>query len=80
MVIFTPILIEMGYNSYINASDHSDQTLEQLNQNANQVGYIMALINAVLIILFFALYYGLIYGVFLRRLGKNLKDLKNIED
>lgn len=80
VVIFTPILIEMGYNSYINASDHSDQTLEQLNQNANQVGYIMALINAVLIILFFALYYGLIYGIFLRRLGKNLKDLKNIED
>ena len=79
LVLFMPIIMEMGYNTYINASTHENETQEQIVQRANQVGLIMAIINAALIIVFFGLYYGIIYGIFLRRLGKNLKELKKIE-
>src|SRR5690606_15254861 len=80
LVIFVPIIMEMGSNIYFNAATHENESVEQMNKAARQMGYIMAGINIALILVFFGLYYGIIYGIFLRRLGKNLKELKKIEE
>lgn len=80
LVLFVPIMMEMGVNTYINAAPHENETVESMNKTARQVGFLMAGINIALILLFCGLYYGIIYGIFLRRLGKNLKELKKIEE
>lgn len=80
LVIFVPIIMEMGSNIYFNAATHENESVEQMNKSARQMGYIMAGINIALILVFFGLYYGIIYGIFLRRLGKNLKELKKIDE
>lgn len=80
LVIFVPIIMEMGSNIYVNTVAHENESIEQMNKAARQMGYIMAGINILFILVFFGLYYGIIYGIFLRRLGKNLKELKKIEE
>jgi len=80
LIIFVPIMMEMGVNTYINAIPHEDESVETMHKSARQVGYIMAAVNIAFVLIFCGLYYGLIYGIFLRRLGKNLKQLKGIEN
>lgn len=79
LCLFTPVMVEMGSNTYINSQPHLNETIETTKLTAEKVGYVMAIVTIVLILIFSAIYYGLIYGVFLRRLGKNLKELKNIK-
>lgn len=79
LLLFTPIMVEMGSNTYLNSQPHLNETIESTKMTAQKVGYIMAIVTIVLMLIFSGIYYGLIYGVFLRRLGKNLKELKNIK-
>jgi hypothetical protein len=79
MILFTPIMVEMGSNTYLNSQPHLNETIETTKMTAQKVGYVMAIVTIVLILVFSAIYYGVIYGIFLRRLGRNLKELKNIQ-
>lgn len=77
-ILITPIIISLGTNTYLaeNAAQHL--SIEEANAMAKKVGYITASFTIFIILIFSAIYYGLIYGTFLRRLGKNLKELKSI--
>src|SRR5690606_38282602 len=45
LVIFVSIIMEMGSNIYFNAATHENESVEQMNKAARQMGYIMAGIN-----------------------------------
>lgn len=79
-IIFMPIMVDLGMNSYMNNNLKSELNMDEAKTMAKKVGYLTAAITAVLILVFSLLYYGLLYGTFLRRLGRNLKQLKNIKD
>lgn len=79
-IIFIPIMIDLGMNTYLNENVKADIKIEDAKVIAKKVGYLTAAITAGLILIFSLLYYGLIYGTFLRRLGRNLKELKNIKN
>lgn len=80
LILFVPLMIEMGINTYINNNLNQGKTLEEVQNIAKSVGYIFAGITVFSFLLFSAIYYGIIYGIFLRRLGRNLKELKKIEN
>lgn len=77
LILFSPIIMEMGMNTYIN--ENPEIPAEIIQSKAKQIGYVFVTIMIVLLLIFSVLYYGIIYGIFLRRLGKNLKELKKIE-
>ncbi len=80
LMLFSPVIMEMGVNTYINTKSTQNISPETLQNKASQIGYIFVTIMIVLLLIFSLLYYGIIYGIFLRRLGKNLKELKKIEN
>ncbi len=80
LILFSPIIMEMGVNTYINTNSNQNIPIETIQNKAKQIGYIFVTIMIVLLLFFSVLYYGIIYGIFLRRLGKNLKELKKIEN
>lgn len=77
--IFTPMFIEIGANAYMNQTQDNHLSMEEKLILAKKVGYITSAFSICVMVFFSAVYYGLIYGVFLRRLGKNLKELKKID-
>ncbi len=79
IAFITPMYFEMGKQVFLHDYDKGNMSAEEINQTAKGVGIGLAVISTVLIILFSLLYYGIIYGIFLRRLGKNLKELKKID-
>ncbi|SMC41864.1 hypothetical protein [Moheibacter sediminis] len=74
-----PMYVEMGQQVFMHDYDKGNMSPQEIEQTAKGVGIGLAAISSFLIILFSVLYYGIIYGIFLRRLGKNLKELKKIE-
>ncbi len=74
-----PMYFEMGQQIFLHDYDKGNMSDEEIRETAKGVGFGLALVTSVLIIFFSLLYYGIIYGIFLRRLGKNLKELKKIE-
>lgn len=79
-VLFTPIVIEIGINAYLsNENIQTELSPEENLAVAKKVGYITAIITMGFVFIFSLIYYGVIYGIFLRRLGRNLKELRNIE-
>lgn len=74
-----PMYVEMGQQVFLHDYDKGNMSAEEIEKTAKGVGFGLAAISSFLIILFSVLYYGFIYGIFLRRLGKNLKELKKIE-
>lgn len=79
-ILIIPLVMEMGENTYLNTVNHENETLEQMRLQAKKTAWIFAGIMIGFITIFCAIYYGIIYGIFLRRLGRNLKELKNIEN
>lgn len=79
-ILIIPLVMEMGENTYLNTVNHENETLEQMRLQAKKTAWIFAGIMIGFITFFCVIYYGIIYGVFLRRLGRNLKELKNIEN
>lgn len=77
-IIFAPLYIEVGANAYMNQTHDMNLSVEEQLNIAKKVGYLTSIVSIVLLLAFSAVYYGLIYGIFLRRLGKNLKELKKI--
>jgi len=80
LVLVVPLMMEMGENSYMNAVNHESESMEQMRLQAKKTAWIFAGIMIGFITVFCAVYYGIIYGVFLRRLGKNIKELRSIEN
>lgn len=78
ITILTPILLEYGINTYTSINNAKPVPDLDAEYTAKVVGWTVVAITIGIILLFSVLYYGIIYGLFLRRLGKNLKDLKNI--
>src|SRR5690606_27174994 len=78
LVLVVPLMMEMGENSYMNAVNHESESMEQMRLQAKKTAWIFAGIMIGFITVFCAVYYGIIYGVFLRRLGKNIKELRSI--
>lgn len=74
-----PMYMEMGQQVFLHDYDKGNMSDVEIQETAQGVGFGLALISSIVILLFSALYYGIIYGIFLRRLGKNLKELKKIE-
>lgn len=74
-----PMYMEMGQQVFLHDYDKGNMSEAEIAQTAKGVGVGLAAISSFVIILFSILYYGIIYGIFLRRLGKNLKELKKIE-
>lgn len=74
-----PMYVEMGQQVFMHDYDKGNMSEQEIQETAKGVGIGLAAISSFLIILFSVLYYGIIYGIFLRRLGKNLKELKKIE-
>lgn len=80
LVLVVPLMMEMGENSYMNAVNHESESMEQMRLQAKKTAWIFAGIMIGFITVFCAVYYGIIYGIFLRRLGKNIKELRSIEN
>lgn len=78
IILITPIMISLGANTYLSQNDTQHLSIEEAKTMAQKIGYITAAFNIFIILIFSAIYYGFIYGTFLRRLGKNLKELKSI--
>lgn len=74
-----PMYVEMGQQVFLHDYDKGNMSEQEIQETAKGVGIGLAAISSFFIILFSVLYYGIIYGIFLRRLGKNLKELKKIE-
>lgn len=74
-----PMYVEMGQQVFMHDYDKGNMSAEEIEKTAKGVGVGLAAVSSFVIILFSVLYYGIIYGIFLRRLGKNLKELKKIE-
>lgn len=79
LVFIFPMYVEMGKQVFLHDYEKGNMSSHEIEKTANGVGFGLAAVSSLLIILFSALYYGVIYGIFLRRLGKNLKELKKIE-
>lgn len=79
LLFILPMYFEMGKQIFLHDYDKGNMSAEEIEKTAQGVGVGLAVVTSVLIILFSLLYYGIIYGIFLRRLGKNLKELKKIE-
>lgn len=78
-ILFIPYMMELGAQTYLQTPKAGHLPENDAVNMAKKVGLIVTIVTAVVILLFSAVYYGIIYGVFLRRLGKNLKELKSIE-
>lgn len=78
IILITPIMISLGANTYLSQNDTQHLSIEEAKAMAQKIGYITATFNIIIILIFSAIYYGFIYGTFLKRLGKNLKELKSI--
>lgn len=78
ILILTPILLEYGMNTYTAINNAKPIPDADAEYTAKVVGWTVVAITLGVILLFSALYYGIIYGIFLRRLGRNLKELKKI--
>ncbi|MDD3771058.1 MAG: hypothetical protein RBT46_07970 [Weeksellaceae bacterium] len=79
-LLFVPILVDMGMNAYLNNEKiQTDLSPEANLEMAKKVGYITAAITMGAILIFSIFYYVVIYGIFLRRLGRNLKELRNMD-
>lgn len=74
-----PMYVEMGQQVFLHDYDKGNMSEQEIQETAKGVGIGLAAVSSFFIILFSVLYYGIIYGIFLRRLGKNLKELKKIE-
>lgn len=74
-----PMYMEMGQQVFLHDYDKGNMSDVEIQKTAQGVGFGLALVSSIVILLFSVLYYGIIYGIFLRRLGKNLKELKKIE-
>lgn len=72
--ISTPYYFELGKNIYIDKIGSN----YDINK-ADTVGYIAVGIAIVLILIITTIYYGVIYWLFLRKLSKNLYELKDIK-
>ena len=69
-----PYYFELGRNIYIDKIGNGFDL-----DKANTVGYIAVSVAIVFILLITAIYYAVIYWLFLRKLTKNLNELKDIK-
>ncbi len=77
--LLSPIYYQMGKNAYLNKATGKQIPIEELESTANGVGWGFTIALILIILICCGLYYLIIYGFFLRRLNKNLKELKKIE-
>lgn len=79
LIFMLPIYYDIGKHI---AMENYSSTNNELNEKAelagNMSGWIMAATSTFVIAVFFFIYYYLIYGLFLRRLNRNLKELREI--
>lgn len=82
LVFMWPLYFEIGKNIAIQnmMGRAEDFTPEKLDSLSNSVGWTVAIGSTAIISIFFFLYYYVIYGFFLRRLNKNLKELREIKE
>ncbi|MBF0596162.1 hypothetical protein [Faecalibacter rhinopitheci] len=69
-----PYYYKLGQNIYINKLG-----IEHNTEKINTFGWIAVVVALVFIILITSMYYGFLYWFFLRKLSRNLIDLKNIK-
>ena len=79
LILSIPYMMELSAQIYLHTPKAGHLPENDAVHMAKKVGLTVTIVTAVVILLFSAVYYGIIYGVFLRRLGKNLKELKSIE-
>lgn len=77
--VLTPIYYQMGKEAYLHQAANQSIPSEELAKTANGVGWGFTIVFILIILVCCGLYYLIIYGFFLRRLSKNLKELKKIE-
>ena len=73
--ISIPYYFELGKNVYITKIGNNFDI-----NKANTIGYISVFIAIIFIIIITTIYYGVIYFFFLRKLSKNLIELKDISE
>jgi len=78
-VLLAPIYYQMGKTAYLNNIAEKTLSTEEIASTANGAGWGFMVVILLFIFVVFGLYYLIIYGFFLRRLNKNLKELKKIE-
>jgi len=78
-VFLAPIYYQMGRTAYLNNIAEKTLSLEEIQSTANGAGWGFTVVIVFFIFIVCGLYYLIIYGFFLRRLNKNLKELKKIE-
>lgn len=79
LILVIPYMMELSAQIYLQTPKAGHLPENDAVNMAKKVGLIVTIVTAVVFLLFSAVYYGIIYGVFLRRLGKNLKELKSLE-
>jgi len=79
LALLAPVYYQMGKEAYLHQAANQQISAEELAKTANGVGWGFTIVFALIILICCGLYYLIIYGFFLRRLNKNLKELKKIE-
>lgn len=79
-IFLAPVYYQMGKTAYLNNIAEKTLSLEEIESTANGAGWGFTIAIVLFILVFCGLYYLIIYGFFMRRLGKNLKELKKIEE
>lgn len=79
LVILAPIYYQMGKEAYLHQAVNQQISPEELIRTANGVGWGFTIAFILIVLICCGLYYLIIYGFFLRRLSRNLKELKKIE-
>jgi hypothetical protein len=77
--LFSPIYFQMGREAYFHKVAGENLPADQINHTANSVGWGITIFFILLIFVVCGIYYLIIYGFFLRRLNKNLKELKKMD-
>lgn len=79
LALLAPVYYQMGKEAYLRQATNQQISPEELTSTANGVGWGFTVVSVLIILICCGLYYLIIYGFFLRRLNKNLKELKKIE-
>lgn len=81
MVFLMPVYFELGKNIAIqNMSDRTEEfSPEKIKSLSSIIGWIVAAGSAIIFSILSFVYYFVVYGFFLRRLKKNLNELREID-
>lgn len=80
LIIILPIYYRIGKQLFIQNATERNLPTRKIEELGNYGGWMVTFVLAAVVILSTLVYYFIIYGYFLRRLKKNSKELKKLED